>query len=232
LLATAYVRAWWWVLFVVTEQLLRVVIAAVTSFVATNLDDILILMIFFSQKSDHFRPRHIVFGQYLGFIVLVLASLVGFLGGTITPKNVIGLLGIVPIFIGVKQLFDTGKKEEVQTISSVAKTSFIYSFFSSFVNPKSLNVAAVTIANGGDNIGIYLSLFAASDPRELMLTILVFLILLGAWCWLAYQLTLHPVMAKILNRYGHKIAPWVLIGVGIYILVENKSYQLILNPLR
>jgi cadmium resistance transport/sequestration family protein len=217
----------------VTEQLLRVVIAAVTSFVATNLDDILILMIFFSQKSDRFRPRHIVFGQYLGFIVLVLASLVGFLGGTIIPKNVIGLLGIVPIFIGVKQLFDAGKEEEeVQTISSVAKTGFIYSFFSSFVNPKALNVAAVTIANGGDNIGIYLSLFAASDPRELMLTILVFLILLGAWCWLAYQLTLHPVMAKILNRYGHKIAPWVLIGVGIYILVENKSYQLILNPLR
>ena len=219
----------------VTEQLLRVVIAAVTSFVATNLDDILILMIFFSQKSDRFRPRHIVFGQYLGFIVLVLASLVGFLGGTIIPKNVIGLLGIVPIFIGVKQLFDAGKEEEeeeVQTISSVAKTGFIYSFFASFINPKVLNVAAVTIANGGDNIGIYLSLFAASDPRELMLTILVFLILLGAWCWLAYQLTLHPVMAKILNRYGHKIAPWVLIGVGIYILVENKSYQLILNPLR
>lgn len=217
----------------VTEQLLRVVIAAVTSFVATNLDDILILMIFFSQKSDRFRPRHIVFGQYLGFIVLVLASLVGFLGGTIIPKNVIGLLGIVPIFIGIKQLFDTGKEEEeVQTISSVAMTGFIYSFFASFINPKVLNVAAVTIANGGDNIGIYLSLFAASDPRELMLTILVFLILLGAWCWLAYQLTLHPVMAKILNRYGHKIAPWVLIGVGIYILVENKSYQLILNPLR
>ena len=81
----------------VREQLIKVVIAAVTSFVATNLDDILILMIFFSQKSDRFRPRHIVFGQYLGFIVLVLASLVGFLGGTIIPKNVIGLLGIVPI---------------------------------------------------------------------------------------------------------------------------------------
>jgi cadmium resistance protein CadD (predicted permease) len=94
------------------------IIAGVISFVATNIDDIVILMLFFAQINASFRARHIVIGQYLGFTALIVASLPGFFGGLIVPKAIIGLLGVVPIAIGIKQLVNREDEEnEVQTVS-------------------------------------------------------------------------------------------------------------------
>ena len=132
------------------------IIAGITSFAATNIDDIVILMLFFSQVNATFRPRHIVIGQYLGFTALIVASLPGFFGGLIVPKAIIGLLGLVPIAIGIKQLVNREDEEnEVQTVSDEFNSSLL-SKLTNLFNPQIFNVAAVTIANGGDNIGIYL----------------------------------------------------------------------------
>ena len=94
------------------------IIAGVTSFAATNIDDIVISMLFFAQVNVTFRPRHIVVGKYLGFTALILASLPGFFGGLIVPKAIIGLLGLVPIAIGISHLVKRGNDEnEVQAVS-------------------------------------------------------------------------------------------------------------------
>ena len=63
-----------------------VIVTGITTFIATNIDDIIILMLFFSQLNRQLTVQQIVLGQYLGFTALVLASLVGFLGGLIIPK--------------------------------------------------------------------------------------------------------------------------------------------------
>jgi len=52
----------------------------IIAFVATNIDDIIILLLFFSQLNTQFRCRHIFLGQYLGFTAIIIASLPGFLG--------------------------------------------------------------------------------------------------------------------------------------------------------
>ncbi|HBL14285.1 MAG TPA: transporter [Cyanobacteria bacterium UBA11162] len=207
------------------------IIAGITSFVATNIDDILILMIFFTQVNSTLRRRHIVVGQYLGFIAILLASLPGFLGGLILPKPWIGLLGLVPIGIGISHLLNREKDEEViQVVSeqfnpSTAKGS-LGAILASLVNPQTFNVAAVTFANGGDNIGIYVSLFASINLASLGVILGVFFLLIGVWCYLAYRLSRQPAIAQILARYGHAIVPFVLIGLGIFILVESGSYTL------
>ena len=41
------------------------------AFIATNIDDIIVLLLFFSQINANFRRRHIVIGQYLGFTTIV-----------------------------------------------------------------------------------------------------------------------------------------------------------------
>src|SRR6476469_2184456 len=94
------------------------IIAGFTSFAATNIDDIIILMLFFAQVNSSFRPKHIVSGQYLGFTVLILASLPGFFGGLIVPKAWIGLLGLLPIAIGISHLVKRDNEEnDVQAVS-------------------------------------------------------------------------------------------------------------------
>ena len=214
------------------------IIAGITSFAATNIDDIVILMLFFAQVNSTFRRRHIVIGQYLGFTVLIFTSLPGFFGGLIVPKAWIGILGLVPIAIGVSRLVNRDKDEQdeqdeqdVQAMSgefnrSRADTS-VLSILGSLLNPQTFNVAAVTFANGGDNIGIYVPLFASCDLASLGVILTVFFLLIGVWCYIAYRLTRQPAVAHVLTRYGKAIVPFVLIALGVFILIESGTYRLL-----
>lgn len=214
--------------------LLIAITTGVTAFAATNIDDIVILMLFFAQVDATFRRRHIVIGQYLGFTALIGASLPGFFGGLIVPKTWIGLLGLIPIAIGISHLANRKKDEqEVQAVSGDfnrdrANTSRV-STLASLLSPLTYNVAAVTFANGGDNIGIYVPLFASSNLASLGVIIGVFYLLIAVWCYVAYLLTRQPAVAHVLSRYGKAIVPFVLIGLGIYILIESGTYRLLPN---
>ncbi|GBO52412.1 cadmium resistance transporter [Pseudanabaena sp. lw0831] len=203
------------------EWFVGTVAIAITAFTATNIDDILILTIFFAQVDNKFRPRHILIGQYLGFALVILASLPGYFGGLIIDHKWIGLLGLLPISIGVKDLFQ--KQEEIMVQSCAVPEQGK----SSLIAPQTYHVAAVTFANGGDNIGIYIPLFASSNAVSLSITIATFLILIAVWCYTAYQFSTHPVIAKFLTQYSDAIVPFVLIALGIYILYESKTYQLL-----
>ncbi|MEG4573927.1 cadmium resistance transporter [Microcoleus sp. N3A4] len=206
------------------------IITGITSFAATNIDDMVISMLFFAQVNDTFRPRHIFVGKYLGFAALIAASLPGFFGGLIVPKAWIGLLGLVPIAIGITHLFKKDREEnDVQAVSGEfnRKSNSPVSKLANLFNPQTLNVAAVTVANGGDNIGIYLPLFASSDLPRLVVILAVFSVMVGVWSYAAYRLTRQKAIARILTRYTKAVVPFVLIGLGIFILIESGSYRLL-----
>jgi len=213
------------------SELISAIFAGVTAFIATNLDDLVILMLFFAQINAVFRPKHIVVGQYLGFGALILASLPGFFGGLIVPKPWIGLLGLVPIAIGLYQLIHPEDENEVQTVANDFQSTIKLPILSALglLAPQSYQVAAVTIANGGDNIGIYVPLFAASSAASLRVILSIFFVLVGVWCYVAYQLARHPIVARVLTRYGAAIVPFVLIGVGIFILIDSETYRLLIT---
>jgi cadmium resistance transport/sequestration family protein len=208
-------------------QISQALIAGVTSFTATNIDDIVILTLFFAKVNVTFRPRHIVAGQYLGFLGLILASLPGYFGGIFIPRPWLGWLGLLPIAIGIYHII--GKNSEETTVQTVAIQGVVAegrSPFASLLSPQTYQVAAVTLANGGDNIGIYVPLFANSSLMGIAIILGVFLVMIGLWCGIAYQLTRHPWMAKTLTRYGHRMVPFVLIGLGAAIFVESGTYRL------
>lgn len=213
------------------DRLLGTILVGITAFVATNLDDIVVLLLFFSQVSATFRRRHIVGGQYLGFVVLLLLSLPGYFGGLVLPKAWVGLLGLLPIWVGVSQLLDKDDENpEVQTVSSevaLGQKVSILAWLTSILTPQTYQVAAITIANGGDNIGIYVPLFASSTLPNLVVILSVFLILVGVWCWVAERLTRQRAIALLLSRYGHRIIPFVLMGLGLYILVDSGTLGMV-----
>ncbi len=192
----------------------------ITAFCATNLDDILILLLFFTQVSTHLRRRQIVMGQYLGFAGLVLASLPGFFGGLLLPRPWLGLLGLIPIFIGFSRFFNADEPEETQTLPTHSPPAI-----NSLMSAQTYGVAAITFANGGDNIGIYMPLFASSSWQSLTIILGEFFVLVGLWCYAAYQLTKIQAIAKNLTRYGNFIVPFVLIGLGILILIDSHTLE-------
>jgi cadmium resistance transport/sequestration family protein len=202
------------------------ILQGITAFIATNLDDIVVLIMFFTQagQSQAGRPGQIVIGQYLGFCTLLVLSLPGYLGATMVPPHLIGLLGLVPLGIGIKLLFDQQDDNEVQTISSPWLQKL-----EKFCPPQILQVAAVTIANGGDNIGIYVPLFASKNWGGLLEILGIFLLMVGLWCWIAWQLVKQPAIAQLFSKYGDRLIPWVFIALGCYILYESRTISYFLK---
>lgn len=207
-------------------------IEGIIAFAATNIDDIMILLLLFSQVDVNFRRRHIVFGQYLGFAAIIIASLPGFFGGLVVQRELIGLLGLLPIAIGVLQLLNREQETiEIQEVTTEFKQSSpvnsLLSLILSILHPQTYKVAAITIANGGDNISIYIPLFAGQNLASLGVIISVFFLMVGVWCAIAYLLSNHPTIGSLLSRYGKVIVPFILIGLGLFIMYERGTFNLL-----
>ncbi len=216
------------------SELGTAVATGVTAFAATNIDDIIILLLFFSQVNENFRWWHIVIGQYLGFTAIVIFSLPGFFGGLVVRREWIGLLGLLPIAIGLKQLLHREQETtELQTVTNIFQPSSqlhpIQSFLFSVFNPQTYKVAGVTFANGGDNISIYIPLFAGNNLISLGIILSIFFVLVGVWCAIAYLFARQPSISGTLSRYSNAIVPFVLIALGLFIMYERGTFGLLLN---
>lgn len=168
------------------------------------------------------RPIHIVAGQYLGFSLLVLASLGGMVGAMLFPPSWLGLLGLLPVSLGVSSLIALLQADEAQADGDGGGLLDLQSW-NGWPFAGVLSVAAVTVANGGDNIGIYLPLFAHTSPTGLALTLVVFFLMVGLWCLIAWRLAQAPGLAQLLAQYGCPLVPFVLIGLGVLILVDSHT---------
>lgn len=180
---------------------------AIVAFAATNVDDIFVLSLFFAQKN--LKRWHVVAGQYLGLGGLIAVSLIGYFARLIIPQTWIGMLGLAPIAIGIKKLNDWKQGKETNTETKTHAASVF-------------TVAAVTFANGGDNIGIYVPLFANSDATALLITLITFGVLVAVWCVVGYYVGTHPSVNRVVDHYGHILVPFVLIALGIYIILDSR----------
>jgi cadmium resistance protein CadD (predicted permease) len=174
---------------------------AITLFASTNVDDLVVLLGFFADR--RLRARNIVAGQYAGLAVLFLVSAAGSLLSLVIPKAYLGLLGVFPIAIGILKLL------ELRRDAPETRNSFQASI---------AGIALVTIANGGDNIGVYTPTFAVRSGREIAAIAVVFVAMTAIWCLLARWMVNHPRLGAPLRRYGHVLAPLVLIALGMSII--------------
>lgn len=191
---------------------------AISAFAASNLDDILVLVLLFSQAGQSWGKARVIGGQCLGFSLLVLASLMGYFGGQLLPMAWIGLLGLFPISLGVSQWIDnlSGNDDDGTTVSTGTGHSHGITV---------ATVAAITVANGGDNIGLYLPLFAHCTPLQLLTTLIVFGLMVLLWCSLAWRLHQLPLVASALSQHGRNLVPVVLMGLGTFILIDSHTFQ-------
>lgn len=209
--------------------MLGVVLTALVSFISTNIDDIFILMLFFSQVGDKLKKSHIIIGQYLGIITLIVVSILGSIGLNLIPQQYMGLLGIIPIFLGVKEWINyrKSKKDSIDSLNDVEINNLIVEedMIGDLINPAIINVFLVTISNGADNIGVYIPLFTSMDLFELIITVIIFLVLIGVWCLVGERLANIPTIKKTIESYKNILVPIVFIVIGIYIIVTNGLFK-------
>ncbi|MFE9067760.1 cadmium resistance transporter [Streptomyces violaceusniger] len=192
---------------------------AVGLFAVTNVDDILILSLFFAQGARHRgSARRIVLGQYLGFAAILAVAAAAAFGATFLPETAVPYLGLLPLALGLKAAWQAWRQrgEGDDEDGHAAEGG----------GPRALEVAAVTFANGGDNIGVYVPVFATAGAGGMSVYAVVFLALVGVWCLVGRFFAGRPVIAKALSRWGHVLLPLVLIALGLLILIEGGAFGL------
>ena len=155
--------------------------------------------------AGRYRSRDIVLGQYLGIGALFAASLAASLLALMVPASWLPGLGIVPVLLGVRLLVKGGEDGDAEPGSAAAGIAA---------------VTGVTIANGADNIAVYVPLFATRGAQAIATMGIVFAVLLALWCLGARWLVRHPVAGAPLRRWGPPLVPWVLIALGAWILAD------------
>ncbi|MEV5891415.1 cadmium resistance transporter [Nonomuraea fuscirosea] len=188
-------------------------------FAVTNVDDLLILALFFAQGAGRRgAAARVVAGQYLGFLAILAVAAAAAFGASFLPEPVLPYLGLLPLALGLKAAWQAWRNHRDGDEDAPAGDRA--------GGPKALEVAAVTFANGGDNLGVYVPVFATAGAGAMSVYVAVFLALVGVWCAAGRYFATRPVVAGVLGRWGHLLLPFVLIGVGALILVEGGAFGL------
>jgi len=193
---------------------------AIGLFAVTNVDDLLLLALFFAQTAGRRGGgRRVVLGQYLGFLGILVVAVAGAVGASLLPESVRPYLGLLPLALGVRAGWSAWRSRNDEDDEDDEDDE-------PAVGPGVLAVAAVTFANGGDNIGVYVPVFARSGTGAMVTYVVVFLLLVGVWCAAGRYFASRPVIARALSRWGHVLLPMVLIGIGLAIFVEGHAFGL------
>jgi cadmium resistance protein CadD (predicted permease) len=186
-------------------------------FAVTNIDDILVLSLFFAQGSgQRGSTTRVVLGQYLGFAAILAVAVAAAFGATFLPEAALPYLGLLPLALGLKAAWQAWRHHANGEGGDDGDTGK--------GGPSPWEVAAVTFANGGDNIGVYVPVFATAGVGRMSVYVIVFLVLVAVWCCAGMFFATRPVIAKALSRWGHILLPLVLIALGLLILIEGGAF--------
>lgn len=195
----------------------QTIFSAILVYISTSIDYLFILLILFSQQKSNQDRQQIYLGQYLGTLILIVISLIIIYFVKFIPEDwMIGLLGFIPIFLGIR-IFIMGEEEEGEAIVNKYNHKSQHFLF--------WTVTLITIASGGDNLGIYIPYFTTLDMTQIIIAIIIFMLCIPILCYLAQNLSKLPILSELLERYERFIVPIVFVGLGIYILIENQTFQ-------
>ena len=198
-------------------------LSAIGLFIATNIDDIIVLSLFFARGAG---PKgttlRILAGQYLGFMGILAAAVLVTLGaGAFLPAEAIPYFGLIPLALGLwaawqawRRRHDDDDDDDDDDAKIEGKKVAVWA------------VAGVTFANGGDNIGVYVPVFLSVGPAAVVAYCVVFLALVAVLVYVAKFIATRRPIAEILERWEHILFPTVLIGLGAFILISGGAFGL------
>ncbi len=190
--------------------MLETILLGITAYIGTNMDDLLLGMFLFANADEEKDGRRILLGKYLGIGFLVLVSAAAAFGLRVFPLTRLSVLGVIPILLGIKEIRSgLHDSEEEQTKEREAKKTL------------AVWVMMITIANGADNIGVYIPLFAGFEIWQVLVVCGIFALMTFLWCCLSQKIAEWKFLHSFLTRYKKWIIPTVFIALGIYIIFKG-----------
>lgn len=195
------------------------VVTSIILYSGTAVDLLIILMLFFAKRKSRKDIINIYLGQFLGSVSLILLSLLfAFVLNYIPSKEILGLLGLIPIFLGLKVLLLGDSDGEAIAKDGLRKDNKNLIFL----------VAMITFAScGADNIGVFVPYFTTLNLANLIVALLTFLVMIYLLVFSAQKLAQVSSVGEILEKYSRWFIAVVYLGLGIYILIENNSFDIL-----
>ena len=195
------------------------VITSIILYSGTAVDLLIILMLFFAKRKSRKDIINIYLGQFLGSGSLILLSLFfAFVLNYIPSKEILGLLGLIPIFLGLKVLLLGDSDGEAIAKEGLRKDNKNLIFL----------VAMITFAScGADNIGVFVPYFTTLNLANLIVALLTFLVMIYLLVFSAQKLAQVPSVGETLEKYSRWFIAVVYLGLGMYILIENNSFDML-----
>lgn len=195
------------------------VVTSIILYSGTAVDLLIILMLFFAKRKSRKDIINIYLGQFLGSVSLIFLSLLfAFVLNYIPSKEILGLLGLIPIFLGLKVLLLGDSDGEAIAKDGLRKDNKNLIFL----------VAMITFAScGADNIGVFVPYFTTLNLANLIVTLLTFLVMIYLLVFSAQKLAQVPYVGETLEKYSRWFIAVVYLGLGMYILIENNSFDML-----
>ena len=195
------------------------VVTSIILYSGTAVDLLIILMLFFAKRKSRKDIINIYLGQFLGSVSLIFLSLLfAFVLNYIPSKEILGLLGLIPIFLGLKVLLLGDSDGEAIAKEGLRKDNKNLIFL----------VAMITFAScGADNIGVFVPYFITLNLANLIVALLTFLVMIYLLVFSAQKLAQVSSVGEILEKYSRWFIAVVYLGLGIYILIENNSFDIL-----
>lgn len=175
--------------------------------------------VIFAKRKSRKDIINIYLGQFLGSVSLIFLSLLfAFVLNYIPSKEILGLLGLIPIFLGLKVLLLGDSDGEAIAKDGLRKDNKNLIFL----------VAMITFAScGADNIGVFVPYFTTLNLANLIVTLLTFLVMIYLLVFSAQKLAQVPSVGETLEKYSRWFIAVVYLGLGMYILIENNSFDML-----
>lgn len=195
------------------------IVTSIILYSGTAVDLLIILMLFFAKRKSRKDIINIYLGQFLGSVSLILLSLLfAFVLNYIPSKEILGLLGLIPIFLGFKVLLLGDSDGEAIAKDGLRKDNKNLIFL----------VAMITFAScGADNIGVFVPYFTTLNLANLIVALLTFLVMIYLLVFSAQKLAQVPSVGETLEKYSRWFIAVVYLGLGMYILIENNSFDML-----
>lgn len=179
-------------------------------FIGVNLDFFVILL-FLLQKYSY---KDNLIGYELGMIIVFsISAFAGQIIQSFIPEWSIGLLGLIPIYMGFKgEDDDENNDDQHKSNKGVMAVLLMY-----------------LVSCGADNIAVYVPVLATMTVTSILLTVLYFIVLTAISLTLAYFFGQIPIVKNIFERFGEPLSRIIYIFIGIFVMLDTGLFQQILN---
>ena len=183
------------------------IFTSVVAYISTNIDDLFVIMILLAQAAKGAKGK-LIADHFLGFGIVTAISMLGAFGLQNLPLKYVGILGLVPIGLGIKAWLDHKKGADDDDAPGAQGVSL-------------LSMAMITVGNGADNVGVYIPLFTGFTGAERVGAVVVVAVMTALWVFLANSLAEFPKVKSMIGKYKPVMIPVAFILLGVYIIMDS-----------